>query len=453
VFTAGAAEKGIPEAEANRIFDLLEKFANYGFNKSHSAAYGELSFQTAYLKAHYPVEFAAALLTVERANSDKVAQYVADARHLGIDVLPPDINESRGDFTPVGDVVRFGLHGVKNVGDGAVEHVLAERERGGPFKDLFDFCRRIDATLINKRALEHLVKAGAFDALGERATLLANLESAMKWGAAQRESQAAGQMALFGAEDLKPPALQPAAALTELDRLRMEKEALGLYISAHPMSSYPGLAEAASCPVDEVERWLRDQRAAGQQGGRLKVVLSGILQNVAKRPTRKGTMMARFELADQSGAREVVAFSRVFDEIAGALQEDAPAVLVAEVSEEEDAVRLVADRLIRWDAREGVPEVAVLRFDPREIGPHQLLELRSLLDETAGTTPVQLRFESERGLVTWAAEGVTVDPDRLTELEEACPWLRTGVTVDRGRLLADRGAAPRAAAPAAEVPF
>jgi DNA polymerase-3 subunit alpha len=455
VFTAGAGEKGIPEAEAHRIFDLLEKFANYGFNKSHSAAYGELSYQTAYLKAHYPVEFAAALLTVERANSDKVAQYVADARHMGIEVLPPDINESRGDFTPVGGVVRFGLHGVKNVGDAAVEHVIAERERAGAFKDLFDFCRRVDGTLVNRRALEHLVKAGAFDALGDRATLLANLEGAMKWGAAQRESDAAGQMALFGAEELKPPTLHSAEELSDLDRLRLEKEALGLYISAHPMRSYPGLADAASCPVDRVEAWLHEQRSAGESSGRLKLVLSGILQNVAKRPTRKGTMMARFEIADESGAREVVAFSRVFDEIAGLLEEDAPAVLVAEISEDGEAVRLVADRLIRWDRRDAVPEVAVLRFDPREIGPHQLLELRSRIDEAVGTTPVQLRFPSERGLVTWSAEGIRVDAERLAELEESCPWLRASVTVDRARLLVDRGPAwaRRSQAPAADVPF
>jgi len=455
IFEEGAAAKEIPAAEANRIFDLLEKFANYGFNKSHSAAYGELSFQTAYLKAHYPVEFAAALLTVERANSDKVAQYVADTRHLGIEVLPPDINESRGDFTPVGDVIRFGLYGVKNVGDAAVEHIVAERERGGAFQDLFDVCRRVDSALVNKRALEHLVKAGAFDALGERATLLANLESAMKWGAAQRESQAAGQMALFGAEELKPPALETGEELNDLDRLRFEKEALGLYISAHPMRSYPGLAEAASCPVDAIEAWLHEQRAAGAEGGRVKAVLSGILQNVAKRPTRKGTMMARFEIADESGSREVVAFSRVFDEIAGLLVEDAPAVLVAEVSEDGEAVRLVADRLIRWDQRGQVPELAVLRFDPREIGDHQLLELRALLDEASGATPVQLRFPSARGLVHWTAEGVRVDTARLTELEAHCPWLRTSVTVDRTRLLADRGPvwARQARAPSVDVPF
>ena len=436
LFEEGAVARGIPPVEANRIFDLLEKFANYGFNKSHSAAYAELSFQTAYLKAHYPVEFAAALLTVERANSDKVAQYVADARHMGIEVLPPDVNESRGDFTPVGDVVRFGLHGVKNVGDAAVEHVVHEREARGAFKDLFDFARRVDGQLVNKRALEHLVKAGAFDAFGDRATLLANVPQAMQWGTAQRESAAAGQMALFAMEEIAPPTLEPAEPLGELEQLRMEKEALGLYISAHPMQSYPGLAEAASCPVDELEAWLADQRANGAVAGRQRVVLSGILQAVVKRPTRKGTMMARFEIADASGAREVVAFSRVFEEVATLLEEDAPVVLVAEASEEDEAVRLIAERVIRWDARDGVPEVAVMQFDPSDVGQHQLLELRSLIDETAGATPVQLRFPAGRGVVTWAVEGVTVDANQLDALERHCPWLTTRVTVDRARLLA-----------------
>ena len=161
-------------------------------HNSHSAAYGVLSYQTAYLKAHYPVEFAAALLTVERGDSDKVAQYAADARHLGVEVLPPDINESRSDFTPVGEVVRFGLYGIKNVGDGAVEHILKVRDQG-KFRDLYDFCKRVDFSLVNRRAVEHLVKAGAFDKLGDRSTILANLEPAIKWGAAQREQLSSGR--------------------------------------------------------------------------------------------------------------------------------------------------------------------------------------------------------------------------------------------------------------------
>ncbi len=454
VFEKGASGNGVSRAEANRIFDLLEKFANYGFNKSHSAAYGMLSYQTAYLKAHYPVEFAAALLTVERGNSDKVAQYVTDARHLGIDVLPPDINESNADFTPVEAVVRFGLYGIKNVGDNAVDHILRERVSGGPFKDLFDFCRRIDTTLVNKRAVEHLVKAGAFDRIGERHVMLRNLETAMKWGAAQRESAAQGQMTLFGVEEIKPPTLAEGEPLHELELLRFEKEALGLYISAHPMNSYPGLDEAASCAVDAVERYYRERRPEGH-GGRVKVALAGILQNVVKRPTRKGTMMARFEVADESGSRELVAFSRTFEEIAQRLVEDAPVVVVADVSEDGDSLRLVADRLIRWDDKSGAPEVAVLHFDVAEVGQHRLLELRSLLDEYSGRTPVRLDVAGPQGRASYATDALRVDVERLEELHLACPWLRTSVTIDKRSLLAERAPSfgPRASAAAPEVPF
>ncbi|MFO7547154.1 MAG: DNA polymerase III subunit alpha, partial [Trueperaceae bacterium] len=367
IFQSGAEKNGIPREESARIFDLLERFANYGFNKSHSAAYGVLSYQTAFLKAHYPVEFAAALLTVERGDSDKVAQYVTDARHLGVEVLAPDVNASRGDFTPVEEVVRFGLYAVKNVGKGAVDHIVQERERRGPFTDLFDFCRRVDTTLVNKRAVEHLVKAGAFDGLVDtsdaparaeagthaaqrgRQSLLANLDTAMKWGAAQREQAALGQTSLFGVEEVAPPALEAGEPLSDLELLRYEKEALGLYLSAHPMGSYPGLAEAASCSVDDVERTFRAQQ--GPHGGRVKVVLAGLLQSVVKRPTKKGGMMARFEVADESGSREVLAFGRTYDDVAPLLEEDAPAVAVVDVSEDGESVRLIANRLIRWDRR------------------------------------------------------------------------------------------------------
>ena len=441
VFERGAGARGIPADEANRIFDLLEKFADYGFNKSHSAAYTLISYQTAYLKAHYPLAFAAALLTVERANSDKVAQYVGDARHLGIEVLPPDINESGGDFTPVGEVIRFGLYGVKNVGDAAVDHVLREREQRGRFASLFDFCRRVDSQLLNKRALESLVKGGAFDRFGDRASLLASLEGALRWGAAQREQAAGGQFGLFGAEALPEPQLTAAEALLPLEQLRFEKEALGLYLSSHPMATYPGLAEAATVPVAHVDVAFERQRSELPGGGRLKLVLAGMLQNVTKRPTRKGSMMARFEIADESGAREVVAFSRTFEEIQGLLENDVPAVVVVEASEDGDGVRVIADRLIRWDQRGvgGVPEVAVLSFDVTSLGEHQLLELRSSLDEHAGATPVQLRVRGPEGTVYYALDGVRVDPAGLPALRETCPWLQARVTVDAAALTRDRG--------------
>jgi DNA polymerase-3 subunit alpha len=459
VFERGAGGKGISPAEANKIFDLLEKFANYGFNKSHSAAYGVLSYQTAYLKAHYPVEFSAALLTVERANSDKVAQYVGDANHLGIDVLPPDINESRADFTPVGGLVRFGLYGIKNVGDSAVEHILAERDARRDFKDLFDFCRRIDGSLVNKRAVEHLIKAGSFDGLGDRASLLENLEGAVRWGAAQREQAEMGQMSLFGEEELKPPTLTPSVPLTTLQLLRFEKEALGLYISDHPMNSYPGLGASASCAVDEIEAWYRAEAAElPDVRARPRVALAGLLQNVVKRPTRSGNMMARFEIADETGNREVVAFSRVYDTIADSLEDDAPAVVVCEVSEDGEAVRLVAERLIRWDVERDVPEVAVLRFDLADVGRDALIELRSLLDERTGSVPVRLAVESLEGSFLWATDGVRVDKAKLADLEAHCSWLSTTVTLDRERLIGEksRSRTPWMQAPAqkaADVPF
>ncbi len=465
VFERGAKGQGIPADEANRIFDLLEKFANYGFNKSHSAAYTLLSYQTAYLKAHYPVAFAAALLTVERGNSDKVAQYVADSRRMGIEVLPPDINESGGDFTPVGEVVRFGLYGVKHVGDTAVDHVLAERERHGSFTDLFDFCRRVDGTLLNKRALESLVRSGAFDALGERPTLLASLETAVRWGAALREQAAQGQVGLFGAEEVPVPSLESATPLTPLELLRFEKDALGLYLSSHPMATYPGLAEAATVKVAELEGWFRSTATASTPERR-KVVLAGLIQSVVKRPTRKGTMMARFEIADETASREVVAFSRVFDEIAPHLVEDAPAVLVCEVSEDADTIRLVADRLIRWDERTpgSVPEVAVVRFDLGQVADHQLEELRSHFDELSGHVPVELRVRAPEGVVRFAVEGARIDPTALPTITEACPWLDAALTVDTRSLMEAESRngfgrkdfarrPPPAAAPATDVPF
>ncbi len=405
-------------------------------HNSHSAAYGALSYQTAYLKAHYPLEFVAALLTVERGNSDKVAEYITDARYLGLEVLPPDVNESRSDFTPVDEVIRFGLYGIKNVGDAAVEHILDERDKGGKFRDLYDFCKRVDSSLVNKRALEHLVKAGAFDELGNRSDLLANLEPAMKWGAAQREQAAAGQFGLFGAEETKPPTPTKVKEHSKLELLRFEKEALGLYISDHPMNSYPGLTDAANCTVAKIDACYKElmKRASDP---RQRIALAGILQNVVKKPTKKGTMMARFEIADETGSREVVAFSRTYEEIADKLQEDAPVVLIVEVSKDRDgeSVRIVADRLIRWEERGDLPEVAIASFDLGDVDETLLTDFRSHVDEFAGRTPLRLKVRSPRGVATYATENIRVDKERLKDLERTCPWLKTTVTLDRDGLL------------------
>ncbi len=453
----------IEDAGEQMTYDLeVSRTHNFVANdiivhNSHSAAYGVLSYQTAYLKTHYPVEFAAALLTVERANSDKVAQYVNDARHLGIPVLSPDINESLSDFTPVENVVRFGLYGIKNVGDAAVEHILDERSKRGKFKDIWDFCERIDMSTVNKRALEHLIKAGAFDQLGKRDVLLANLEPAIKWGAGTRAQAAQGQMGLFGAEEIKPPTLVQTEPLTELQILKMEKDALGLYISSHPMQSYPGLAEAASCTVDGVEAWYKEQ-IKDNFGGRIKVALAGLMQSVVKKPTKSGKMMARFVIADETGGREVVAFSRTYDEISPLLANDVPVVLVCEPKQNGETFDLMADRLIRWDNRGQLPEIAVLEFDLANINHLQLNDLRSYLDEYTGIVPVQLRVNGEQGSVLYETEGVKIDTAKLEQLKESCPWLKASVTIDMQKLLRDKGGNPwqrknEPLPPASDVPF
>ena len=456
VFVEGAKRNGVGVEESGRIFDMLERFANYGFPRAHAAAYGVVSYQTAYLKAHFPVEFAAALLTVERGDSDKVAHYIADARHRGIEVLAPDINASRADFTPVGDVVRVGLYGIKNVGEAAVEHILRELDHSGPFTDLFDFCARVDLTVVNKRAVEFLVKAGAFDhlaplaedgPLAARAALLAGLDTAMKWGAARREQTVHGQLSLFEDVAIAPPVLTAVDGFNELDMLRFEKEALGIYISAHPMASYPGLSEASSCTAAGVAGFFKRHNTAGS--GRVKAVLAGLIQSPTKRPTRKGSMMARFELADESGSHEVVAFGRRFDEVAPLLDEDKPAVVVVEITDEGEGPRLTVERLIRCDLRDSgegpsAPEVALLGFDLEEVDQPQLLELRSTLDEVSGRLPVRLELHGRGGTnYLYQVDGVKVDADRLDELRGTYPWLRVGVTIDRQALLAERPASGR----------
>ncbi len=460
MFLAGAERNGIDRTEGRKLFDLLEKFANYGFNKSHSAAYVVIAFQTAYLKANFPVEFSAALLTVERHNTDKVVQYIRDSRQLGIDVLPPDVNESGADFTAVGSVVRFGLYGIRNVGESVVDAIISERASGGPFKDLFDFARRVDHSLINRRALEFLIKAGAFDTIGERSKLLGAAELALRWGAQQQEQEQAGQFSLFGDMEVAPPEPGEAMEHTQLELLRMEKDSLGIYISAHPMGSYPGLKQAASCNVADIKGWLASQPEEAGPGKRRRprVVLSGLLQRVVKRLTRRGTMMASFEIGDESGSQEVVAFARVYEDIADQLEDDRPVVLVAEASVEEGEVKLVAERLIPWDARETLPQIAILEFDSDQVDESRLLNLRASLDEAAGPTPVRFRVTDGINVTDYSPDSVRFDPDMATELQRECPWLSISVTIDPTQLLRSRPvnafapAQPRGPA-SVDVPF
>ncbi len=440
-FIKGAAERGIPEEEASRLFDMLEAFANYGFNKSHAAAYAMIAYQTAYVKAHYPVEFMAALLTVERKNSDKVAEYIRDARAMGIPVLPPDINKSGFDFRVVGEEILFGLSAVKNVGEGAVEAILAERERHGPFKSLADFLKRVDLHTVNRRAVESLIKAGAFDAFGERGAMLAGLDDLLKWAATEQEKAGMGLTGLF--DEAAEPALPKAPRLGEVERLKMEKEALGIYVTGHPLAHYAGLVEAASARIADLPRWYR-----GRNGGRRRVraILTGMVENVVRKPTKSGGMMARFNLADESGAIEVVVFGRGYDRVSPRLKEDTPVAVVASVEPdaEGESLRVIAEDLFLWDEFEGLPKRLELRLSLEDLDEKRALELRSLLDEHPGPHGVQIRLFGPSGWALFEAGEVRVGEDALEAVLGL--GIQASFVPDREALLAghDRGGSSEA---------
>jgi DNA polymerase-3 subunit alpha len=431
-FVRGAKERGVPEEEANRLFDMLEAFANYGFNKSHAAAYSLLSYQTAYVKAHYPVEFMAALLSVERHDSDKVAEYIRDARALGIPVLPPDVNRSGFDFKVVGEEILFGLSAVKNVGEMAARAILEERERGGPFKSLGDFLKRLPEQVVNKRALESLVKAGALDAFGDRARLLASLEPLLRWAAEVRERGRSGLVGLFA--EVEEPPLVEASPLDEITMLRYEKEALGIYVSGHPVLRYPGLREVASCTIEELSEFVRGLP------GRPKVLLSGMVEEVVRKPTRSGGMMARFTLSDETGALEVVVFGRAYEGVSPKLKEDIPLLVLAEVEKGEE-LRVLAQAVWTLEEVLEAPKALEVEVDHALLDEKGVARLKSLLDEHPGSLPVYLRVQGPFGEALFALREVRVGEEALGLLE--AEGYRAYLVPDREVFLQGNGGGPK----------
>ncbi len=430
-FKEGAAKNGIPAEEADRLFDLLEAFANYGFNKSHAAAYAILTYQTAYVKAHFPVEFFAAVLTVERHDSDKVAEYIRAARAAGVEVLPPDINQSGFSFRALEKSVLFGLSAVKNVGETPTELILRERERGGPYKSLADFLRRLDGTVANKRVVESLIKAGAFDAFGPRGPMLAALDDLLKWAQAEREQAQSGMMGLFG-ESLEP-VIPAAPQLDAITQLRMEKEALGIYVTGHPLSRYEGLREAASCTLEELPQAFAEHKG---NRNRARLLLAGMVEGIVRKPTKSGGMLVRFTLADETGAVEVVAFGRAYETISPRIAEDAAVLVAVEVEPdgEGETLRVVAQEVFPYHELEGLPKVLELELDLALLDEEKLLDLRSRLDEVAGPLPVQLKVRGPGGWALVEAREVRAAEEALPVLREL-DWLEARLIPDREMLL------------------
>ena len=435
IFVNGAFGNGVPKDEANKLFDLLDAFANYGFNKSHSAAYGVITYQTAWLKANYPVEFMAALLTVERRDSDKVAEYASDARKMGVNVLPPDINKSAPDFRVEGTDIYFGLYAIKGLGEGAVLKILEEREKSGRFKSLADFCSRLGSKVCNRKALESLIKSGAFDFCGERRQLLDSLEEAMAWAQGAASMLSSGMDSLFGIEQTAPePKLkQGVEPLGELDKLKLEKDALGLYISGHPLEQHEGLREAASTRISGLDDWYLSQNVA--PGKRIKAVLAGMIEGVVKKPTKSGGMMARFNLADESATIELVAFSRAYDRIQERLVNDTPALVIVELESEDGGLRAIAEELVTIDGLTDVPKVMYVNIDLDSAGPEAMSEFQSRLDEHAGSMPTYFRFQSGEHYLVYQLERPTGSHEAIKMIGETFAWAEAYLAYDQATIL------------------
>lgn len=350
----GAVARGVPAEVAEEIFDEMTAFASYAFNKPHAACYAVVALRTGYLKCHYPAEYMAALMNSFTGNVGKIAAYIYYCRQKGIPILPPRINQSLRQFTVAPDEkgkigILFGMGGVKNVGEKAVDAIVAERRRTGPFRDLFDFCRRMAGEDVNKRAVESLIKAGCFDGLGaNRAQCLGVYDSAMEAQLSLRRQNVAGQVSFFDLGQ-SAPALQaqesypplPEYPLREL--LAQEKEMTGIYCSAHPLDEYESLLRRLSCNTAYLgELSEREDKGLSEDGKR--VSMGGMIVQTHAKATKKGAMMGFITLEDQTGQVECLLFPRTYEKYAPMLAEDQAVLVTGRLSVREDEdIKLVAD--------------------------------------------------------------------------------------------------------------
>lgn len=412
-FVDGAIKRGVTEKKADKIFGLMEQFAGYGFNKSHAAAYAIIAYQTAYLKANYPVEFMAALLTSETSDTDKIVKYIEECRVMGLEVLPPDVNESSSDFTVVEDKIRFGLVAVKNVGETAIQSILTARRNEGRFGTLYDFCERVDLRLVNKRVIESLVKCGAFDSLGaRRAQLAAVVDKAMEAAASAQRDRAHGQVSLLdvlSASGTSRREAPPLPNLPEWDRLQLltaEKETLGFYITGHPLSEHRATLDKYATTTTESLPSLPDKSTAR---------LGAIVTVVKEISTKSGDRMAFVTLEDQNGSVEAVVFPDVYRASMLHLAKDS-AVLVrglVDIGEDGGAKLLVSEvRPLVLSENGGAPLVEVT-LSAAAATPEGLRRLEAILKARPGNSPLRLNLQlPEGGQVTIApAASLTVTAD------------------------------------------
>jgi DNA polymerase-3 subunit alpha len=398
-FVEGAKSNKIAESKSEKLFELIQKFSGYGFNKSHAAAYAVVCYHTAYLKAHYPTEFMAALMTTDMGNQDKIVGYFTECRDLGIKVLGPDINESGKNFTVIDRAIRFGMAAIKNVGEGAVESVLAIRAENGPFKSFFDFCRRVDLHKVNKRMLEGLIKTGAFDSTSaKRAQLMAVMDQAVEDGAAAQRERDLGQTSIFGDELSSPdtsatlatPPLPPLAEWDQAQRLKYERELTGFYITAHPLTRYEATLKALSTATTVGLSDVSDGK---------EVRICGIIASVKSMITKKGDRMAYLNVEDLHGTVEVIAFPDLFKTAGELIAPERLVRITGTIDRGDKGTKL---RGVKIEPLADVQMQSIkrvqIRLSDRSETTDQLPKLRDIFTRYPGNTTVSLTFSMGNAL-------------------------------------------------------
>jgi DNA polymerase-3 subunit alpha len=453
-FIEGCARTNkIPEKKANAIFDLLEKFAGYGFNKSHSAAYGVISYQTAYLKAHYPVEFMAGLLSNEINNTEKISVFVGECRRMGVSILPPDVNKSGLKFIPETvagsadrgsaestktaaangsgyNAIRYGLAAIKHVGETAMETAIREREQRGDFVSLEDFCTRLDSRVANRKMLESLIKAGAFDFLGRnRSELFGCIDDAVTASAAAQRDRIAGQVSLF--DEASAPTgsrKRPAAPWSEHEKLSHEKELLGFYVSGHPLDAYADIFAVKN---------YRSIASLGELDDRASFKIGGAIVEVEKKFTRKeGKPFAVVWVEDRTDMLEVVVWNEVYLKVSGALVAGRVVEIKGTLDKRDEIPRAVAQEIKMLSPRkpngatEGSTDLdqesaVLLQFSPATTAD-ELREVRRILASSPGRRPVRLLFDRANGNALRLDAGAEFSVNLTRDLEEKLSrWLVT----------------------------
>ena len=411
-FIEGATENNVTPQMAEKLFGLMEKFGGYGFNKSHSAAYAMIAYQTAYLKAHYPVQFMAALLTLDMGNQDKTIKNIVECKEMAIEILPPDVNESQADFSVVGGKIRFGLAAVKNVGLKAVESDIEEREKGGPFHDLMAFCERTGGSKVNRRVLEGLIQCGAFDFTGIfRSRLFGALDDILKYTGANRDPN---QLNMFGAMD---PRNGGSGGLFEFpdieewdekEKLRREKESLGFYITGHPLARFQkDIGRLTTCPLADL---------AGQKD-KSPIKVAGVVEKLKIKRTKRGDKMAVINLEDLTGFTEVVLFPDLFTKVSHLLKSDEPLFVGGSVETSENSAKIIAKEICTLDSlrQKAVKAIEVI-FNEDAVSKDLLRDLQDIVFRFPGECRLLFKINRPDG-----REMVLSAHDRFSVLP--CPEL------------------------------